>query len=213
MKFEALLALVGQEPIFETSLLLAGDIDPTGVQRQLSRWLKAGRLLQLRRGLYTLAPPFQKVRPHPFLLANVLVPGSYVSLQSALAHASLIPEYVPVTMSVTLGRPGRWDTPLGSHIYRHLQADLFTGFASTELGGGQSAFLARPEKALLDLVYLEPEADSAEYLAELRLQKLETLDLAELRRLAELAGKPKLRRAARRIAELAASEFLEYQTL
>lgn len=213
MKFEELLTLAGQEPIFETSLLLAGDVDPADMQRQLSRWVKAGRLLQIRRGLYTLAPPFQKTGPHPFLLANALVPGSYISLQSALAHASLIPEYVPVTTSVTLGRPGRWDTPLGSHVYRHLQGQFFTGFESTELGGGQSAFLAHPEKALLDLVYLEPEADSAEYLAELRLQNLETLDLAELRRLAELAGKPKLLRAARRIAELAAVEFLEYQTL
>ncbi|MBU1748407.1 MAG: hypothetical protein KKA73_12020, partial [Chloroflexi bacterium] len=28
----------------------------------------AGRLYQLRRGLYALAPPFQKTRPHPFLV-------------------------------------------------------------------------------------------------------------------------------------------------
>lgn len=213
MKFEALLDLVGPEPVFETSLLLAGDVDPADVQRQLSRWSQAGRLLQLRRGLYTLAPPFQRSPPHPFLIANALVPGSFVSLQSALAHASLIPEHVPVTTSVTLGRPGRWDTPLGSFVYRHLQADLFTGFASQPLGGGRSAFLARPEKALLDLVYLEPGADSLEYLEELRLQNLETLDFSELRRLAELSGKPKLLRAARRIVSLAEAEAREYQML
>lgn len=79
MKFEALLAPVGDEPLFETALLLAGDVDPAAVHRQLSRWVKAGRLYQLRRGLCTVAPPFQRVRPHPYVVANRLVLGSYVT--------------------------------------------------------------------------------------------------------------------------------------
>ncbi len=213
MRFEELLEIVGNEPVFETGLLLAGDVDPADVRRQLSRWMRAGRLHQLRRGLYALAPPFQKVRPHPFLVANRLVPGSYVSLQSVLAQHSLIPEYVPVTTSVTTGRPGRWDTPLGVYDFRHLQVDLFTGFVRTDLGGGQEAFLATPEKALLDLVYLEPDADSPEYLAELRLQNMDGLDTAEFRRLAAATAKPKLLRATERIIELAETEAREYQVL
>ncbi len=91
MRFEELIEIVGDEPIFETSLLLAGDVDPADVQRQLSRWTNAGRIYQLRRGLYALAPPFQKVKPHPFLVANRTVKPSHVSLQSALAHYGLIP--------------------------------------------------------------------------------------------------------------------------
>ncbi|NJL27260.1 MAG: type IV toxin-antitoxin system AbiEi family antitoxin domain-containing protein, partial [Thermoanaerobaculia bacterium] len=39
-------------------------------RRQISRWVEAGRLYQLRRGLYALAPPFQKTKPHPFLVAT-----------------------------------------------------------------------------------------------------------------------------------------------
>ena len=213
MKFEDLLEVVGDEPLFETGLLLAGDVDPSGVRRQLSRWMEAGRLLQLRRGLYTLAAPFQKVRPHPFLVANRLMPGSYVSLQAALSHFGLIPEAVPVTTSVTVGRPGRWDTPLGSYEFRHLQDELIRGFRRTPLAGGQEALVATPEKALLDLVYLEPEGDSLEYLTELRLQNLDGLDSGEVRRLAEASGKPKLRRAAERIAHLAETEAREYQPL
>lgn len=214
MRFEDLLEIVDREPVFETGLLLAGDVDPADVRRQLSRWVTAGRLYQLRRGLYALAPPFQKVLPHPFLVANRLDPGSCVSLQSVLAEHSLIPEYVPVTTSVTLGRPGRWDTPLGSYLFRHLQADLLTGFHRVALAGGQDALVASAEKALLDLIYLEPDADSPEYLAELRLQNLEeVLDLTELRRMADASGKPKLRRAAERISELAETEAREYQLL
>jgi predicted transcriptional regulator of viral defense system len=213
MRFEELLEVVGNEPVFETGLLLAGDVDPSGLRRQLSRWMEAGRLFQLRRGLYSLAAPFQKVRPHPFVVANRLVPGSYVSLQAALAHFALIPESVPVTTSVTVGRPGRWDTPLGTYEFRHLQEELFRGFRRTSLAGGQEAWVATPEKALLDLVYLEPEGDSLAYLTELRLQNLDGIDPGEVRRLAKESGKPKLRRAAERIAQLAEAEMQEYKPL
>ena len=82
MEFETLLRVVGDAPVFETGLLLAGDVRPADVQRQLSRWCAAGRLYQMRRGVYVLAPPYQKVKPHPFAVANMLVHGSYVSLQA-----------------------------------------------------------------------------------------------------------------------------------
>lgn len=213
MVFGDLLEAVGGEPVFETGLLLAGDVDPPDVRRQLSRWTGAGRLYQLRRGLYAVAPPFRKVRPHPFLVANRLVLGSYVSLQSALAHYGLIPEAVPVTTSVTSGRPGRWETPLGAYEFRHIQDELLAGYRWMEVAEGQLAYVASPEKALLDLVYLEPDADSSQYLEELRLQHLEILDLDELRRLAAHMGKPKLKRAAERIARLARLETEEYEIL
>lgn len=213
MKFEELLDIIGDEPLFESGLLLAGNIDPADVRRQLSRWVSSGRLLQLRRGLYAPAAPYRKVHPHPFHVANRLVPGSYVSLQSALAHFALIPESVPVTTSVTVGRPGRWSTPLGTYDFRHLQSELLAGFRRMPLAGGQQVLLATPEKALLDLIYLEPGGDSPEYLTELRLQNMDGLDVREVRRLAAASGKPKLRRAAEQIARLAEVEAQEYQPL
>jgi predicted transcriptional regulator of viral defense system len=213
MEFERLLEIVGDEPIFETSLLLAGDVDPTNTRRQLSRWTKAGRLYQLRRGLYALAPPFQKAKPHPFLIANRMVRASYVSLQVALAHYGLIPEYVPVVTSVTTARPGRWKTPLGVYEFRHVKTDLLAGYRLTDLGGGQKAFIATPEKAVLDLIYLQPGGDSPDYLRELRLQNLDRLDAEELRRQAERIGSSKLRRAVEFVVELGCAERQEYETL
>ena len=62
MEFTYLLEIVGDEPVFGTALLLAGDVDADDVRRQLSRWVSAGRLYQLRRGLYALAPPFQRAK-------------------------------------------------------------------------------------------------------------------------------------------------------
>ena len=72
-----------------------------------------------------------------------------------------------MTTSVTPGRPCRVDTPLGSYTFRHLQKGLLTGYRRTSLTGGQEAFVAVPEKALLDLLYLEPDAETEEYLNEL----------------------------------------------
>ncbi|NOR83939.1 MAG: hypothetical protein GQ526_10655 [Ardenticatenales bacterium] len=213
MEFSRFLEIVGSEPVFETGLLLAGDVNPANVRRQLSRWVDAGRLYQLRRGVYALAPPFQKVKPHPFVVANVLVRGSYVSLQSALAHHGLIPEYTPVVTSVTTARPGRWETPLGDFGFRHVKTSWLRSYQRLALGGDQRAFVATPEKALLDLVYLEPGGDEPTYLAELRLQALERLDLDALTRLADQSGKPKLRRAACRVADLAGIELDGYEIL
>jgi predicted transcriptional regulator of viral defense system len=212
MRFNELLAIVGDAPVFETGLLLAGDVDPSHVRRQLSRWTAKGRLYQLRRGVYTLAPPYQKVKPHPFVLANTLVRPSYVSLQAALAYYGLIPDVTPVTTSVTTGRPGQWETALGHFTFRHLKTEWFRGYHRIDLAGGQQAFVAVPEKALLDLVYLESGGDRPEYLESLRLQALEQLDLDRLAALADESGSPRLGRAAEWMAALAASEDAEYTT-
>lgn len=213
MEFTELLEIVGDEPVFETGLLLAGDVDPADVQRQLSRWTNAGWLYQLRRGVYALAPPYQKTKPHPFVVANALVRASYVSLQSALAHYGMIPEYTPVVTSVTTARPAHWETPLGDYQFRHVKAAWFHSYERLDVGGAQWAFVATPEKALLDLIYLQPGGDSPAYLSELRLQPLERLNLDALVRLAEESGRPKLRRAVHHVAALAQTEASEYETL
>jgi predicted transcriptional regulator of viral defense system len=206
MEFSELVKIITDEPVFDTGLLLAGDANPHEIRRQLSRWKKAGKIYQLRRGLYCLAPPFQKVNPHPFLVANRLIPASYVSLQSALAYYGMIPEYVPVTTCVTTSRPAHWETPLGIFDFRRIQVDFFYGYRLVDLGEKQQALIASPEKALLDLVYLEPGGDMLDYLTELRLNNLDQLDWQLISRLAGQIKKPKLLRALAAIRELAGEE-------
>jgi predicted transcriptional regulator of viral defense system len=213
MNFEHLLEIVGDEPVFETALLLAGEVNPAAVRLQITRWVNAGKIIQIRRGLYALAPPYQKVKPHPFLIANRLVRASYVSLQSALSNYGLIPEYVPATTSITTQRPGRWETPVGIFEFRHIKAELLNGYLQTSLEGGQQAFVALPEKALLDLIYLHPGGDSPTYLSQLRLQNLDRLDMEELHRQSKTFGSPKLGHAVAIIAELAQLESQEYESL
>lgn len=209
MTWLELLAKVASEPVFPTGFLLVGEVNRANLSRQLSRWVNDGRLLQLRRGWYVLAEPFRKVQPHPFLLANRLKKASYVSLQSALAEYGLIPEHVPAVTSVTTGRPEELRTPLGTFLYSHVQPAWFHGCTRRDLGGGQTAFVATPEKALLDLIYLTPGADELDYLRELRLQNLERLNPDTLRHLAARSGRAKLRRAVEHLLELREIERAE----
>ena len=144
MEFKRLLDLVGDEVVFETGLLLAGRVNPEVIRLQLARWTKSGKLIQLRRGLYSLAPPYQKVKPHPFLIANRMQRASYVSCQSALAFYGLIPDVVQTTVSVTAGRPGRWETQLGVFEFRHVKPNLLRGYRMFALGNNQQALVASP---------------------------------------------------------------------
>jgi predicted transcriptional regulator of viral defense system len=78
-----------------------------------------------------LKPPYAKVSAHPFVIANVLQRASYVSLQSALSHYGMIPEYLPLTTSVGTGRPEELGTDAGRFLFRHISKKRFIGFSDS----------------------------------------------------------------------------------
>jgi len=201
MKYSDLLIKVANLPCFTTGFLAAGR-NLAQIRLQISRWVKDGRLIKLHKGLYILAEPYRKIKPEPFCIANGLKSASYVSIQSALSWYGLIPEFVPVVTSVTTGRPQLIETPMGRFDFRHINKNYFRGYQQVELSDGQTAFIARPEKALLDLVYLTPGSDKEEFIEELRLQSLDRIDEAVLRELAEKTRSPKIRRALQNIERI-----------
>jgi hypothetical protein len=121
----------------------------------------------------------------------------------------VIPEHVPVVTSVGPGRPETVRNPLGIYQFTHLTGSLLYGYVQVEVSPRQFAFVASPEKALLDLVYLTPGADSVEYLRGLRLQHPEAISMSALADMANRSEKPKLIRAARLIGPLLAEEAAE----
>ena len=201
MKFEDLIDNVAGLPCFTTRFLAAGG-NLAQIRLQLSRWVQGGRLIRLHKGLYSLAEPYRKIKPEPFSIANSLKFASYVSLQSALAWYGLIPEFVPVVTSVATGRGRLIETPMGRFDFRHINKSFFWGYQQIELTDGQKAFIARPEKALLDLVYLTPGGDNQEFIEELRLGNLEQIDKVVLREFTEKTRRPKLKRALQNIERI-----------
>jgi len=138
-------------------------------------------------------------QPHPFAVANLLKPASYVSLQSALSHHGCIPEHVPSVTSVTTGRPETRHTPIGTFIFRHLHKRLFFGYQSVTMPDGGNVFLATPEKALLDLIHLTPLGNTTAFLEELRLERGQTFDPKRLLKVARRTGSARLLRAAQAV--------------
>jgi len=199
VNIKELAELVQDEPVFTSSLLKVAGIKTSQIELQLVRWVKSGYLLKLRRGVYVLGKPYRKIEPHPFLIANRLQRGSYVSFQSALAYYDLIPEHVPVITSVTTGRPETVQTSLGSFIFRHLKTSMFSGFKQVKIADRQQAVIATSEKALVDLLYATADSDSDGYIKELRLQNAESLSADELRRYTEATGSWKVKRAVEKI--------------
>jgi predicted transcriptional regulator of viral defense system len=202
MKLEDFLGIVRDTPVFSSSFLLAGRESANGVRRQLDRWVKSGRIFQLRRGVYAVSPPYRTESPHPFLLANRLRKPSYVSLQSALSHYGMIPESVPAATSITMGRPEELQTPLGRFLFRHVKKSVFFGYSQAEISQGPPVFLASPEKALLDLLYLTPGSDSPAYLEELRFEPIDHFDWQAFQKHAERIGGRKLNRAVKLILRM-----------
>ena len=124
----------------------------------VNRALKAGELLRLRRGSYLLADRFRDYPAHPFALAQVFVPGSYVSFETALAHHGWIPEAVYTTASVTPGRKSlEYDHPACGRFSFHplaIQPGYFLELVARLQITGQTMLVAEPFRALMDLVCL-----------------------------------------------------------
>ena len=213
MRYSQLLHIVGEESLFETPLLVASSESPYQAQRRLADWSRTGNVVSLRRGLYVLPKAKRNFEPHPFCIANRLAAGSYVSLEMALRYYSLIPEHVAVITSVTTGRPREWMNEFGRFLYRHIHPRLFFGIEYRLITGRQYAFVAYPEKALLDLIYLRKGGDSPDFIHSLRLQNLEQLDLDRLQHFSDRFNKPKLRRATALIQHLVETEKMAYESL
>jgi len=189
MKWEDFVDLTAHLPAIETELLLAGKPQGSALKVQVSRWVKAGRLIQLKRGIYVLAQRYRKTDIYEPYIASLLIRPSYISLEKALEFHGLIPEAVPVYTSVTTKRQGKFRNKLGVFVYRHVKRSLFWGYESVTVNN-QVAFIASAEKALLDLFYLNGLKIPDGYIEELRLMNTEKIDLARLKEYAKRFGKP-----------------------
>lgn len=201
MKFECLVKKCSGLPAFTARFLAAGENLPQ-VRLQINRWVQSGKIIKIHKGLYTLAEPYRKTSAEPFYIANALKSASYISTHSALSWYGMIPEFVPSVTSITTGRPQSIETPLGRFDFRHVSKKYFWGYQQIDLKSGIRAFVAHPEKALLDLIYLTPGGDKIDFLDELRLQNFGQLDRTRLRQFVEKFNSPKISRALANIERI-----------
>ena len=134
------------------------------------RWTKKGLLIRLRQGYYTF-PEYKGKPDFVMYVANRIYRPSYVSLHTALAFYGMIPEAVIQVTSVTSLKTAGFKNDLGEYVYKSVHQELMFGYDLKPIAGDLTLQLARPEKALIDLLYLYPFYNSGQALSDLRLDE------------------------------------------
>jgi hypothetical protein len=195
MKYVSLVELVGSMECFDLPLLVQAFAEPREVIRvQLSRWMSAGKIIGLRRSVYTLPDMYRRVSVAPARLANQLYRPSYLSGLWALGYYDMIPEKVVWLTSATPRVPRRFDNSFGIFDYRNVKQKAFFGYLTVSYGD-RSIVIAEPEKALLDLWHLSPGEWTQERMEEMRYQHCQQVNKDKLQAYAHRFKSPRLNRA------------------
>lgn len=154
MKYKEFKNRIRNFPIFSSSQISSLTSNAQVLKNQLTLWQKQGLVLRLKRGLYILNEEDRKINPSRPFIANQLISPSYISTEYALFFYGLIPEKVEDITSVTTKKTTVIKNNLGVFRYQHIDTRCFLGFEQIEEKGELSFFIATPEKAMVDFLYL-----------------------------------------------------------
>jgi len=155
----------------------------------VKRALAHGEILGIRRGLYCLAPRFQKKPVSVFAAAQRIYGPSYVSMESALSYHGWIPEAVHSCTNASYGNAREFHTPLGLFVYCRVPQRVFYREVERLVDpSGNVFFMASPVKALADYVYVhQPDWNAIGDAAESLRIEPEDLTSASLAQMDELS--------------------------
>lgn len=190
MKFSEFTLKIWDYWVFTTAMLktLFGDRRKY-MARLISERTKKDRLLQLKKWVYLINTSYILSRFHPFWLANKIQEPSYISTYSALEFYNLIPEKVSHITSITSTKTNKFINKIGAFSYQKIKSELFWWYKELVVQN-QKIFIAKPEKALLDLIYLTN--DQNDFINFFRLQHLENINIELLEQFANRFASPKI---------------------
>jgi hypothetical protein len=137
--------------VFTTSeiALLWGESDVQMVRKKLYRYVKTGKLFSLRKGVYAKDKKYDK-----YELATKILTPAYVSLETVLARAGVIFQFYGQIFVVSyLTREMTIDGNL--YTFKKIKDVILTNRAGIEVK--DNYFIATPERALLDVLYLNKD--------------------------------------------------------
>lgn len=139
--------------VFDYPLLMDACKNLKKPRDKVTRLLKNGDIIRVKKGLYIFGEKYRKTPIHLEVLANLIYGPSYISKEYALSFYGLIPERVNVLTSITTQKDKIFQTPLGFFTYKHLHINKYShGISWQRLENGQAILMATPEKALADLL-------------------------------------------------------------
>lgn len=137
----------------------------------LSIWSKKGLIYHLGKGFYS----FNLSRVDYLALANAADTFSYISFEYGLYYYNLIDQVPSVVTCATKKRSRIIKMSNWSFEYSHLKQDLFFGY---ELKN--KVYIASPEKALADLIYLVSRGKRSADFSSLEKKKINQKKLREV---------------------------------
>ena len=149
-------------PYFTTEAvkqLLGDGSAPAGtVRTALYRWMKTGRVIPLKKGVYMTRRFYDLHRMDadfiPAICA-ILIPTSYLSTEYVLQQSGILTETTYPVTAVTLKQTRVIENELGVFTFRHIRENLYRGFTISNYQG-ISFSRAAPAKALFDYFYFRP---------------------------------------------------------
>ncbi len=144
---------------------------------KINRWVKKKYLKNLKKALYT----FGGENIDEFEIASKLVTPSYISLESALSHYSIIPDISAQVISITTKNTNSFELNQTIYNYHHIKNELFSDFFELKDG----IFIASPEKAILDFLYFRNPNCHDQFFERLNKEILKNLNLKYLMKLSK----------------------------
>ncbi len=148
--------------------------DTMGIKRSsakvvCSRYVAQDLLIRLRKDLYIRSEDWDGLgTPDLFRIANRLQVPSYISLTSALSFHEVTTQIQPgYVESIAQKRTVQYEIKGVVFSYTKIQLDLYFGFQKAD-----GIFIASPEKALLDAIYLQSMGRYSVDMAALDLSKI-----------------------------------------
>jgi predicted transcriptional regulator of viral defense system len=126
-------------------------ISKKSAQVTASRYVKAKLLIRLKRELYILPQRFKSLtETEIFEIANLLQTPSYISLTTALSFYNLTTQQTPnFFQSIAIKRTKEFNVLGKEFNFTLVKKEFYFGFTKKE-----NFFIALPDKALADAIYL-----------------------------------------------------------
>ena len=128
------------------------------IRTALYRWMKAGHVIQLKKGVYMTRRFYELHRADADFsaaISAILIPQSYVSLEFILQRNGILTEITYPVSAITFKNTRVIENKLGTFSYRHIKDSLYNGFVISDYLGVPFA-QATLAKALFDTLYLRP---------------------------------------------------------
>lgn len=151
-------------------------------RKRVADMCKAGWLIRLKKGLYLVVTDISTLGfsdVSDIVIAQSLIPESYISFESALQHHNLFDQMLSRIESVTKEKTRTYKINERDYSFYSIKEELFFGFTQ-ETMNNFSVNIACGEKAILDMIYFRTSVYNINFILDLMNEYQNEIDFKKL---------------------------------